>query len=100
MKLVMFSVYDSKVEAWMPPFFMRSKGEALRAWSQTVNDGQSAMSHHPADFSLMEIGNFDDENGKVLGHTVPVSLGTGLEFKKLPSEQLPLEKVISMNKGV
>jgi len=52
MIMKMFSCYDSKAEAYMQPFFMNAKGQALRAFADLVNDGQSQFSKHPEDFVL------------------------------------------------
>ena len=37
MLLHLFTVHDAKVEAYMAPFFMRSKGEAIRSMSDTAH---------------------------------------------------------------
>lgn len=62
MKLVMCSIRDSKVGAFMRPFFVRSVGEAIRVFSDDVNgkDAESVLRAHPEDFSLWHFGDFDD----------------------------------------
>lgn len=77
-----FSVYDSKAEAYMQPFFMLTKGSALRAWTDTINDPQTQFFKHPTDFTLFEIGEYDDSSGKLINHTAKMSLGVALEYKK------------------
>lgn len=100
MKLKMFSVVDVKVGAYMTPFFMRSRGEALRAWASTVNDGKSSMCAFPTDFCLYELGEFDDEKGEVVLYETKVSLGMALEFKKQPVDEVPpVLKAIEEAKG-
>jgi len=79
----MYTVYDSKAEAFLVPFFMRTKGEALRAWQQAVNDEQTQFSKYPSDFTLFEIGEYDDSTGTVVMHEAKISLGSALEFKKV-----------------
>lgn len=87
-KLKVFAVRDSKAEAYMNPFFMRSRGEALRAFVSGVNDPQTQLCKFPADFTLFEIGEFDEESGDlVMLPTGKVSLGLALEFKQAPSVQ-------------
>jgi hypothetical protein len=95
MKLKIFSVYDCKVEAYLQPFFMRSKGEALRAFMSAVDDKQTQFNKNPEDFTLFELGEFDDEKGKV-NSINPTSLGTALEFKaKNENERIGLVKEIN-----
>jgi len=88
--LKVFAVHDSKVGAYMQPFFQRSVGEAVRSWETVCNDGKSAMSTFPADFTLFEIGEYDDQSGALTPHTALKSLATGLDAKKQPAEQATL----------
>jgi len=92
-KLRVFVVFDSKVGAYMQPFFARASGEALRSWDVLVNDGQSAMSKFPADFTLLETGTFDDETGRFEQHEVLRSVATALETKR--SAEAPADPVLS-----
>lgn len=86
--LKVYSVFDSKVGAFMHPFFMRSRGEALRGWIDAVNDPQTQFNKHPEDFSLMELGEYDERTGKFANEITPVSLGVGVEFiRREPSAQ-------------
>lgn len=99
MKLKVYTVYDSKVEAYLPPFFMKNKGEVLRAWETTVNDPQSNMCKFPADFTLFEIGEFDDQSGVVSMYEAKVSYGLALEYKHKPEHPAPLLERIEEEKG-
>ena len=80
MKVSIYSVYDSKAEAYLQPFFSQSNGTAIRAFEQAVN-GETEFSKYPADFTLFKIGEFSDESA-TLTPVDPVSLGNGVEFKK------------------
>lgn len=81
MILKIYTVYDSKVEAYLRPFFMQSRGEAIRAFTDAVNDQNTQFNKHPEDFTLFELGMYDDQNGGIEMHTAKVSLGTAVEFK-------------------
>lgn len=87
MKLKIFTVYDSKIETYMQPFFMQSKGAALRAWSDTVADETTQFAKHPGDYTLFEIGEYDDEKATLTNYDVKINLGTALEHKR----QNPME---------
>ena len=56
MKVKIFAVYDSKVGAYMSPFFMQSAGAALRAWENACGDSNTEFYRHGGDFTLFEIG--------------------------------------------
>lgn len=75
-----FSIYDSKVGIYHPLMFLRSKGEALRAFSATANDPQSMIGKYPSDYSLFETGEWDDDTCKYVPLPVPCCLGIGHEF--------------------
>jgi hypothetical protein len=87
----MFSVYDSKASAFSKPFFIETKGLAVRSFEQTVNDEQSALSRFPADFTLFELGDWDPSSGQIAMHKAPVSLGLAVEFKRLAEQAAELK---------
>lgn len=89
-KLYVFAVYDSKVQSYDKPFFMRSRGEALRGWQTAANDEQTTICTHPEDFSLMELGSYDSELGAFTNNSAPVNLGLASQFKNAPATQAPL----------
>ncbi|AXL14687.1 nonstructural protein [Microviridae sp.] len=82
MKLEIFSIYDSKSEAYMQPFFMKNKGEATRAFTTLCNDGQSQMHQYPEDFTLFSLGAYDDSTGGFHQEKTPNPIGKATEFKK------------------
>lgn len=62
MKLQVFAVYDKAIGAFMSPFYCRSRGEALRSFTEACNDEKHNFFRHSADFSLMYLGEFDDSS--------------------------------------
>lgn len=79
-KVKMVSVYDSAVGAYLPPQFLRSKGEAIRAFINAIGDPKSQFFQHPADYTLFELGEFDDQTGRFEIFAAPIPYGTALEF--------------------
>lgn len=79
MILKIFAVHDSAVMAYMQPFFLRARGEAIRAFEGLVNDPNTAVNKKPSDYTLFELGEFDDSKGLVTS-SEPLSLGNGVEF--------------------
>lgn len=67
MILEVYSVMDKAVKAFLPPFFVRSKGEAIRSFSDACNDGKHQFAVHSADYLLVYLGTFDDSNGLIVG---------------------------------
>lgn len=85
MVLKVFTVYDSKAEAFLRPFFMRSQGEAIRAFSELVNDGKSEFSKYPGDYTLFWISEYNEEDGTFNNTMTKQNLGTALEHKHAPT---------------
>lgn len=76
-----FSIYDSKVEAFGRPFFAPTIGAAMRDFGASVENPESLHHRFPGDFSLFELGEFDEFSGKLAPRAAPVQLCIGLEFK-------------------
>lgn len=77
----MFTVYDAKAEYWLRPFFSQARGSGVREFADSVNDPNSALFGHPEDFTLFEIGSFDERTGIVEAYSERVSLGGAAEFR-------------------
>jgi len=76
----MFTVYDSKAEAYMQPFFAKSTGEALRSFSDTCQDKNHIFAKHPEDFTLFELGTWDEQTSDFVIYESKKSLGIALEY--------------------
>lgn len=74
-----FSVYDSKVGAYLAPFFCRASGEAVRAFISAVNAADHDFRRFPEDYSLFELGEFHDETGALVALNAPVLVITALQ---------------------
>lgn len=75
-----FCVYDSAAEAYALPFFQKSTGEAVRGFSTAAKDPQSQLSKHPADFTLFEIGEYNELTGEISMLQAHKNLGKALEY--------------------
>lgn len=64
-----YSVFDTKSLQYHLPFFQPTDGAAVRLLSDIVNDPNTSVGRHPADFILYCIGHYDDG----LGGLMPVS---------------------------
>lgn len=62
MILSVFTILDSKIGSYMNPFYAKNKGQALRDFIDLMKDSQSVISKHPEDYSLYEIGSFDQDS--------------------------------------
>ena len=83
MILKVFTVYDSKAEAYYQPHYNSATGAAIRNFTDAVNNSETTFSKHPEDYTLFEIGTFDDGKGTVTMHHAHVSLCVGNEVAVL-----------------
>ena len=83
---IVFSIYDAKAQAYLPPFFMHSEAVAVRAFSDGINDKEHAFGRHPSDYTLFNIGNFDDATGKIEPAT-PIAVASGHTLVEQPTSQ-------------
>lgn len=85
MKMLMCSVFDKGVSAYMQPFFCRTNAEAIRSFSDAVGKSDTPFCTHPEDYVLMHVGVWDDEKGDLASlASGPVKLITALECVAAP----------------
>ncbi len=76
----MFSIFDVKAQAYLPPFFLPEKGMALRVFGDCVNSRDHQFGKHPGDYTLFELGSFDDSVCLVSCAASAMKVCNGLEL--------------------
>ena len=90
MKQRIYTIYDSKAEAYLRPFFTTTKGLALRSFVDESNKPGTSLNQYPSDYTLFEIGTFEDQTGIIEMHKAHETLGTALEhIRPNQDHQLP-----------
>lgn len=91
MKLSAFVIYDSTVEAYLPPIFMRSAGEAKRAITEALRDPGHDFCKYPQDYTLFQCGYFDQDTG--IFDSIPLkSIGCLINFVQVKPELVVQEE--------
>lgn len=62
----LIAVFDVKVGAYSKPVAVPADGAAIRSFQDAVNDKTTEYNKHPADYSLFNIGTYDDISGEVV----------------------------------
>lgn len=78
MKLEIFSVLDSKAELFIQPFFSPTIATGIRLFEGAVNNPQDAtFAQHADDYTLFNIGSFNQETGILTPpeNNFPINLG-------------------------
>lgn len=74
-----YAVRDDKAACFAPPFFMQRDGQAVRAFSDAVNDRSTMLSRHPGDYQLYCLGRYDDNTGQ-FENELPRLIGAARDF--------------------
>jgi hypothetical protein len=91
MKKKIYVVYDSKAENYGNPMFFATRGEAIRMFSEECNRPESMVNKYPEDFTLFEIGTYNEkEDGLISAYINKSAIGCGVDFKR---ETPPLKAV-------
>jgi len=80
--LKVFAVYDKKAKAYRFPHFHSQAGQAVRSFEDGVNEPNTEIAKHPEDFTLYQIGEFDDASGKISGLNAPMHIEEANNLKK------------------
>jgi len=81
-KLQVFTVYDSKAEAYIQPWYSQTLGTAIRSFEQAVNNEEHDFFKFAADYTLFHLGDFDQSTAEFTALPSPVNLGCALTFIK------------------
>lgn len=65
MELMIYTILDVKVETFMRPTTARSDGDLIRGLIQESFNENSMLSKYPYDFTVYQVGTFDEETGAI-----------------------------------
>ena len=77
-----YSIYDSKAKAYRVPFIAVNDGMAIRMVQNVCYDTSSDLWRFGADFTLFEIGFWDEFSGRIEMHEAFLNLGTALDIQQ------------------
>lgn len=86
MKQIVCAVYDRQAECFGRPVFTAAIGLAVRSFTDEVNrpSQDNPMWLHPDDYTLYQIGVYDDQEGSFdpFGRPEKVSSGTSVKVRE------------------
>lgn len=97
MKLQVYTILDSAVGAFLQPFFCRTKGEAVRSFSDAVNDEKSTFNKHVMDYTLFALAEFDDASGAFTSLPAPERVIGALEVLSVDDVFPPSKRIDAPN---
>ncbi|WNK12916.1 MAG: nonstructural protein [Microvirus sp.] len=91
MRVIVYSVFDSKTKAFTRPFMMANNETALRMFDDVVNDNEHPISKHPEDYTLYRIAEYDDLTAEYINTIPPEFISIGSSLKKAVKTDLKIE---------
>lgn len=88
MRLNVYTIYDSKAEAYNQPFYSQTHGTAIRAVLSMMSDPKHPFALFTEDYTLFCIGAWDDEHGVFEIGEAKLNLGGLHEIFKTEVEEL------------
>ena len=76
-----YAIYDVKAEQFLPPFFAKTNGVAIRMFEQAANDQQHDFNKYAEDYSLFKIGTWNPEDATIENVKALEPLGNALQFQ-------------------
>lgn len=74
-----FSLFDTKAQFFLTPWFMQAPGQAIRAAMDLGRDPTTVIGRHPSDYVLFRVGTFEDSTGQMMPCN-PENLGNVASF--------------------
>lgn len=65
MKLIFCTAYDLATESFGQPFTVNHTGQAVRSFTDEVNNPDSQVGRHHEDYELWQLGFFDTDTGEI-----------------------------------
>jgi len=72
--LKIYSVFDSKAEAYLMPFFSQTQGTAVRSFISAVAEEGNLFRRFAEDYTLFELGEWDQRSAEFHQHESPKSV--------------------------
>lgn len=82
MKLIMFSIHDSKADAFLTPWSAPTVAVGIRQWKFAANDETTEFFKYPSDYTLFELGEFNQQTGMTTFHDTPKSHGLAITHRE------------------
>lgn len=86
MNFGLYSIRDTKTEAFQAPWTSQNNNTAMRTFSDIAKNPESMVNRHPQDYCLVKVGVWNDETGQPTpGSHVTLAYGTDFNAEQKPS---------------
>ncbi len=91
MKMQVYSILDAKSGLYAKPFYMINTNMAVRAFGDLCNDKATTISAHPEDYTLYEIGSYEDTTAKLEAITPQPISNAAAQIRYNAQPELPMK---------
>jgi hypothetical protein len=84
-----YCLYDSKAEAFLQPMFIPNLGLCLRSLQNALDKPDSHIAKYVDDYSLFELGEWDDNTAEITMLTAHKKIGQVRELTSNTNSQSP-----------
>ncbi len=81
-RLTIFSIFDSKAQAYLQPFFSNNVETAKREFATAVN-GEGQFNKYTEDYSMFLLGTFDQDDGTFILESAPIHCANAITLKQI-----------------
>lgn len=78
-----YTIFDTKTQAFTPPYFFLNQDVLFRALRHTLRDKDNHLTMSPNDYIVYECGTFDTELGVLSAHLHPTYI---IKIADIPQE--------------
>ena len=82
MKMIQCAIFDSKAEQYGKLIPFPNEAVAERTFEYIVNDEQTEFFKNPEDYTLMALGEYDDETGTITNYEANRAIAAAITLKK------------------
>lgn len=88
-KKIILSVYDSKAEAYIEPIVVLNAAVGLRSFLYACNQEGHDFHSYAADYTLFELGTWDENTGIFDTYPAPLPVMNGLQARSTSEGEAP-----------
>jgi len=81
-----YAVFDQKALMYTNPMIYQNEAVAIREFAGIANDPESRIGKNPEDYSLCEIGEYNDVSGILMPIDSPKTVGKAVQYIGRPSD--------------
>ncbi len=86
-KQLLFCVYDSKVEGYLPPYSAQNRAVAYRIFESAIMQENHDFNQHAEDYALYEIGYYEPDSGELVSVNNSVVVAASHIVAKLQNQR-------------